>query len=73
MEKQAIENALIEAVQNCTKENGWANLAEVGAYLRNQEINYGKLSKFVASYDHIVELHVDNSNDPPIAYTRLIP
>jgi hypothetical protein len=72
MENKTIENALIEAVRNCTKENGWANLAEVGAYLRNQGIKYGKLSKFVESYSHLVEYFVDKSIDPPIAYTRLI-
>ncbi|MBN2682219.1 MAG: OST-HTH/LOTUS domain-containing protein [Bacteroidales bacterium] len=72
MDKQLIENSLIEAVKNCTKENGWANLAEVGAYLRNQGIKYGKLSKFVESYSHLVEYFVDKSIDPPIAYTRLV-
>ncbi len=67
-----MENALINAVTNCSREDGWSNLAEVGAYLRKHNVRYGKLSKFVASYAHIVETRIDNEIQPPVAYARVL-
>jgi len=64
---------LILAIADCAKENGWANLAEVGVVLRSKNIKYGKLSKFILSFSDIVEIRVDEVRQPPVAYARLIP
>lgn len=71
MERQAMENALREAIQQCTNELGWANLAEIGAILRKKGIKYGKLSTFIANFPHMVETRIDNSLTPPVVYARL--
>jgi len=64
---------LISAIEECAKEDGWANLAEVGVILRNKNIKYGKLSKFILNFSDIVEIRVDEVRQPPVAYARLIP
>lgn len=71
MERQVIENALREAIHQCTNELGWANLAEIGAVLRKKGIKYGKLSTFISSFPHLVETRIDNSLTPPVVYARL--
>jgi len=63
---------LIEAIGDCAKTEGWANLAEVGVVLREKGIKYGKLSKFILNFSDIVEIRVDDSRQPPVAYARLI-
>ncbi|MEI7523614.1 MAG: OST-HTH/LOTUS domain-containing protein [Mariniphaga sp.] len=63
---------LKEVIADCAKDNGWANLAEVGILLRNKNISYGKLSKFVSKFPEIIETRVDESKQPPVAYARLI-
>ncbi|NIK73019.1 hypothetical protein FHS56_000505 [Thermonema lapsum] len=72
-EKKAleIERILKEAVMQCTRADGWANLAEVGGVLRSKGIQYGKLSRFVSNYPHLVELKLDTSISPPAVYARL--
>ena len=64
---------LILAIEDCAKEDGWANLAEVGVILRSKNIKYGKLSKFILNFSGIVEVRVDEVRQPPVAYARLIP
>ena len=63
---------LIEAVTDCIKTDGWANLAEVGVILRSKNIKYGKLSKFILNFSDILETRIDATRQPPVAYTRLI-
>lgn len=62
---------LIDAITDCTKADGWANLAEVGVVLREKNIKYGKLSKFVLNFTDIVETRLDETRQPPVAYARL--
>ena len=64
---------LIEAIADCAKADGWANLAEVGVVLREKGIKYGKLSKFILNFSEIVETRIDEIRQPPVAYARLIP
>lgn len=71
MEQAKIEEAIRQAIAQCADENGWANLAELGAHLRKSEIKYGKLSKFFASYEHLVETRIDQDIAPPVVYARL--
>jgi hypothetical protein len=63
---------LIAAIADCAKTEGWANLAEVGVILREKGIKYSKLSKFVLNFSEILEMRVDETRQPPVAYTRLI-
>lgn len=63
---------LILAIEECAKEDGWANLAEVGVVLRSKNVKYGKLSKFILNFSEIVETRVDEVRQPPVAYARLI-
>jgi len=63
---------LIEAIFSCAKSDGWANLAEVGVVLRQKSIKYGKLSKFVQNFSEIIEIKIDETRQPPVAYARLI-
>ena len=66
------KDVLIEAITDCSKAEGWANLAEVGVILREKNIKYGKLSKFVLNFSDAVEIKIDDSRQPPVAYARLI-
>ena len=50
------KEVLIEAIENCAKSDAWANLAEVGVFLREKGIKYGKLSKFILSFPGYVKL-----------------
>jgi hypothetical protein len=63
---------LMEAIADCIKPDGWANLAEVGVILRSKNIKYGKLSKFILNFSDILETRVDATREPPVAYVRLI-
>lgn len=72
MGKADIVNVITEAVNACGDETGWANLAEVGAYLRKAGIKYGKLSRFLSDYQQIVETKQDTSITPPAVYAKLI-
>lgn len=62
---------LIEAIADCAKIDGWANLAEVGVVLRLKGVKYGKLSKFILDYSDILETKVDEIRQPPVVYARL--
>ncbi|MDX2305131.1 MAG: OST-HTH/LOTUS domain-containing protein [Microscillaceae bacterium] len=67
-----IEQTLVEAVKRCADETGWANLAEIGTHLRNAGIQYGKLSKFLNDFSHVVEKKIDTSVTPPVVLAKLI-
>ncbi len=71
MDKQTIEKVLINAVNATVNNEGWSNLAEIGGFLRGQDIKYGKLLKFIQSYDNLLEIKVDEDRQPPVIYTRL--
>ena len=66
-----LEKTLIEAVEETANDKGWANLADVGNYLRSKEVNYGKLSRFLVQYENVVETYLDTTIDPPIKYVKL--
>lgn len=63
---------LIEAIEECARDDGWANLAEVGVILRSKNVKYGKLSKFIVNFPELVEVRIDEVRQPPVAYARLI-
>lgn len=60
-----------EALSHCADETGWANLAKIGAFLRKQNVKYGKLSRFFQDYQDLVETRVDSSITPPAVYAKL--
>ncbi len=72
METTEIVEILKMAIEQCAKEGGWANLAEVGVILREKAVPYGKLSKFITRYSDIIETRIDDSRQPPVVYARLI-
>jgi hypothetical protein len=72
MERSELENIVKDGVNSCANEQGWANLAELGTFLRLKGIKYGKLSRFLLEYSNIIELKVDDSITPPAVYAKLI-
>ena len=72
MEKSELENIIIEAVNKCADEDGWANLAKMGAFMRKKGAKYGRLSRLLAEYGHIVEIRIDENIQPPVAYAKLV-
>ena len=72
MDKPELEIIIIEAVNSCADESGWANLAKMGAYIRKKEVKYGRLSRLLKEYGHIIEVKIDDNIDPPVAYAKLI-
>ena len=72
MDKSELENIIIEAVNKCADEQGWANLAKMGAFIRKRGVKYGRLSRLLAEHGDIVEMRIDDSIQPPVAYARLI-
>ena len=73
MEKAELESIIIESVNKCADDSGYANLAKMGAFLRKKGVKYGRLSRLLKEYDHIVEIKVDDSIQPPVAYAKLVP
>lgn len=71
LNKAEYENVIKDAILKCAGENGWANLAEVGSYLKQNGIKYKKLSKFLSDYDHLIEKRVDESRQPPVVFAKL--
>jgi len=71
MTHSEFEAILKEGVNSCANEKGWANLAELGTYLRQRGLQYGKLSRFLQDYQDIVETQMDTSITPPAVYARL--
>ena len=72
MEKSELENIIVEAVNNCADENGWANLAKMGAYIRKKGVKYGRLSRLLKEFETVVEIKIDDSIQPPVAYAKLV-
>jgi hypothetical protein len=62
---------LKDGVNTCANEQGWANLAELGTYLRQRGLQYGKLSRFLLDYQDVLETRMDTSITPPAVYARL--
>jgi hypothetical protein len=71
MTKIELENLVKDAIKACADEGGWANLAKVGAFLRKQNVKYGKLSRFFKDYEHLAETRIDSTVAPPAVYARL--
>lgn len=72
MDKPEIESIIIEAVNKCADENGWANLAKMGAFIRKKGVKYGRLSRLLKEYENVVEIKVDENIQPPVAYAKLV-
>lgn len=72
MEKSELESIIVEAVNNCADESGWANLAKMGAFMRKKGVKYGRLSRLLKEYVHIVEIKIDENIQPPVAYAKLV-
>lgn len=73
MDKSELETIIIEAVGKCADENGWANLAKMGAFMRKQGVKYGRLSRLLKEHTDIVEIKIDENIQPPVAYAKLVP
>lgn len=73
MEKAAIDTLekVKEAITKCANESGWANLADLGPQLKELNVHYKKLSKFLKAFDEILEMKLDESIQPPVMYARL--
>jgi len=71
MDNSDLHEVLKEAITKCANEEGWANLAKMGAYLRRNGVKYGRLSKMLKSYEDLVEVKIDDSMQPPVAYAKI--
>ncbi|MCU0445045.1 MAG: OST-HTH/LOTUS domain-containing protein [Microscillaceae bacterium] len=71
MTKIEIEGVVKDAINACADEGGWANLAKIGAFLRKQNVKYGKLSRFFKDYEYLAETRIDTTVTPPAVYARL--
>ena len=72
MDKSELQSIITEAINKCADEQGWANLAKMGAFMRKKGVKYGRLSRMLAEHTDIVEVKVDDSMQPPVAYAKLI-
>ena len=72
MDKSELESIIIEAVNKCADDEGWANLAKMGAFIRKKGVKYGRLSRLLAEHSDIVEIRIDDSIQPPVAYAKII-
>ena len=72
MEKSELKGIIAEAINKCADEQGWANLAKMGAYIRKKGVKYGRLSRLLAEHTDIVEIKIDDNIQPPVAYAKLI-
>lgn len=72
MERSELQDIIKDGVNSCANEQGWANLAELGTFLRLKGIKYGKLSRFLQEHTEILELRVDDTLTPPAVYAKLI-
>jgi len=71
MERDEIENILKDAVSSCADSQGWANLAEIGTFMRQRGVKYGKLSRFMNDFKDIVTTRIDETITPPSVYAKL--
>ena len=69
-EKQTI---IIESVNACMNadNNNWANLAQVGAAVRQKGLKYGNLKPMLQSFSHILEFDEIYEHHTPVTYVRL--
>jgi len=72
MDKPELESIIIEAVSKCADENGWANLAKMGAFIRKKGVKYGRLSRLLKEHENVVEIKIDENIQPPVAYAKLV-
>jgi len=72
MDKSELESIIIEAVNKCADENGWANLAKMGAFIRKKGVKYGRLSRLLKEHENVVEIKIDENMEPPVAYAKVI-
>ena len=71
--RQEKQDIIIEAVQAFAKsDNGnWANLAQVGAAVRQRGLKYGHLKLMLQSFSHILEFDEIYEHHAPVTYVRL--
>lgn len=72
MEREEIISILKDGITTCAHNQDWANLAELGTFLRQRGIKYGKLSRYLEDYKDVVETKIDESVTPPAVYARLL-
>ncbi len=72
MDKAQIQEILIEAISKNADDTGWANLAKIGAMLRKMGLKYGRLSRMLKDYEEVIEMKIDDSIEPPVAYAKVI-
>jgi len=71
MTRSEQEKTILAAVASCANEEGCANLADIGTKLREANVKYGKLAKFLVSFQNIVEIEQDTAVTPPVAYVKV--
>ncbi len=71
MERSDLVDIIKDGVNSCANEQGWANLAELGTFLRMKGIKYGKLSRFLQDYTDTLEIRIDDTLTPPAVYAKL--
>ncbi len=69
-EKQAIIIAAVNACANTDNDN-WANLAQVGAAVRQKGLKYGNLKLMLQSFAPILEFDEIYEHHAPVTYVRL--
>jgi len=69
-EKQAIIIKSVNACANAENDN-WANLAQVGAIIRQNGLKYGKLQPMLQSFAHILAFEQHYEHHAPVTYVRL--
>ncbi len=72
MDKSELQEILKEAITKGADDDGWANLAKIGAFLRKKGVKYGRLSRMLKDHSDVIEYKVDDSINPPVAYARII-
>lgn len=70
MDRAETEKILLEALHVSLNAEGWANLSQIGARLREKNVKYGKLVKFLHSYSNVVDIRIDETVTPPAVYAR---
>lgn len=69
-EKQAI---IIESVKVCAnaENDNWANLAQVGAAIRQKGLKYGNLKPMLQSFAPVLAFEEHYEHHAPVTYVRL--
>ena len=71
MDQEKLAELVEEAVTQTADATGWANLAEVGSYLKSHGVRYSKLYKFLNDFKDKLEVRTDYTVKPPAMYARL--